>query len=364
MSAPSAVFEELRKYCELSVRHSYDQYEKHGTLHEQAEQAFGDDSVWSWKWIPDDFDMTEARFHPVHEAFSDEQKLAWNHLEWCMEYSAVAQGERQIIVLNNYAVANYRHTLPCVVELERRESYEETDHVAAFKMVIEACKERYFKGAREAVWSVPASGLTNQTANRFLRKAMGVAGEYLLGSNFPTLFFLARGMKTHGFKPFENAIARYPDGHKTLRMIAYLHRLDESRHMATSLNLARYSTAVLDTLPKDNALLFEMAVNACFPSGRSHLYAISYWKRVLDGASIYADVPAYRKAELLRHMEARLQANLSHLHQVQIPITRQANKKIVEESGLSAPMKRLFVEILRRDPAYACTIDAVELPEA
>ncbi len=364
MTSQTAVFDELRQYSSLSLRHSYDQYEKHGTLHEKAEQAFGDESVWSWKWIPDDYDMTEAHHHPVYAAFTDAQKLAWNHLEWCMEYSAVAQGERQIIVLNNYAVANYKHTLPCVVELERRESYEETDHVAAFKMVIEACKDRYFKDSAEAVWSVAASGLTNQTANRFMRKAMGLAGEYLLGSNFPTLFFLARGMKTHGFKPFENGIAKYADGHKTMRMIAYLHRLDESRHMATSLNLAKYSTAVLETLPKDNALLFSMAVNACFPTGRSHLYAISYWKRVLDEATVFADIPAHRKAELLRHMEARLQSNLSHLHQVQIPITRQANKKIVEESGLSAPMKKLFVEILRRDPAYACTIDSVELPEA
>jgi uncharacterized protein YciW len=352
---------ELRQYCELSVRHSHDQYEKHGTLHEKAADAFTDASVWGWKWIPDDFDMTEARHHPVWQAWTDAQKLAWNHLEWCMEYSAVAQGERQIVVLNNYAVANFAHTLPCVVDLQRRESYEETDHVAAFKMVIEACHARYFPKGTEPVWSVPASGLTNPTANRVFRKVMGVLGDHLLGSNFPTLFFLARGMKTHGFKPFENAIARYEDGHKTMRMIAYLHRLDESRHMATSLNLARLSTAVLDELPKDNRLLFTIAVNAAFPSGRSHLYPLSYWRRVLDGASVYADVPRHAKDELLRHMESRLQANLSQLHQVQVPITRQANKRIVEDCGLSKPMKQLFVDILRRDPAYACTIDAVDL---
>jgi len=362
MSAQSAA-QELREYCELSLRHSYDQYEKHGTLHEKAAEGFRDPTIWDHRWIPDEFDVTEARLHPVHEAFSPTQKLAWNHLEWCMEYSAVAQGERQIVVLNNYAVASYRHTLDCVVELERRESYEETDHIACFKMVIEACHTRYFPADTDPLWSVPASGLTNPTLNRAMRKAMGILGEYLLGSNFPTLFFLARGMKTHGFKPFENAIARYGEGHKATRMIAYLHRLDESRHMATSLNLARLSTTLLDALPKDNRLLFEMAVNACFPTGRSHYYPISYWRKVLDTAAVYEDVPTHAKAELLRHMEARLTANISHLHQVQIPITRQANKRIVEESGLSLPMKRLFVEILRRDPAYACTIDAVELPE-
>jgi len=365
MPTTSAALDELRTYCDIAVRHSYDQYAKHGTLHEKAHDAFADETVWREKWVPDDFDVCEARSHWVYvDRFTHEQRLAWNHLQWALDYSAVAQGERQIIVLNNFAVKEYGHILPSVVELERRESYEEVDHIAAFTMVIEGVRQRYFKNNKEQVWSIPASGFGSDTANRAIRHTLGALARHLLGANFPTLFFLARGMKTHGFKPFENAITTFEEGHPAMKMISHLHRLDESRHMATSLNLARLSNEVLDTLPRDNRLLFKMAVQSAFPKGRSAQYRLDYWRRVLDESTVYADIPKEEREDLYRHLEARIETNLRNLHGLQTRLTRQANKRIVEECGLSPAMKRVFVDHMRSDPAYAATVDAVVLPEA
>jgi hypothetical protein len=93
------------------------------------------------------------------------------------------------------------------------------------------------------------------------------------------------------------------------------------------------------------------------------LYRLDYWKRVLDTADVYADVPQVEKDALFAHMSERIEANLASLHTVQTHVTRQANKRIVEECGLSPDMKRLFVEVMRQDPAYAATVDAVVLPE-
>ncbi len=362
-TTPSAL-RELDDYARMAVRHSYDQYDKHGTLHAKAAQAFSRPDVWDEAWVPEDFDICEARTSPVWHRFSREQKLAWNHLQWCLDYSAVAQGERQIIVLNRYAAADYAHLVPAVCELEERESFEETDHIAAFAMVIDACRDRYFRGRREALWSIPASGIGSDAVNRRIRALIGTLGKRLLGSNFPTLYFLARGMKTHGFKPFENAITTADSVHPAMKTISHLHRLDESRHMATSLHLARLSTAVLDTLPKDNLLLFRLACEAAFPRGRSADYRLGYWRRVLDESTIYADIPAPERAALYHHLEARLRANLRGLHALQARLTRQANKRIVEECGLSPALKRAFVAHMRSDPAYAATVDAVVIPEA
>jgi hypothetical protein len=130
--------------------------------------------------------------------------------------------------------------------------------------------------------------------------------------------------------------------------------------MATSLNLARLSTAVLDTVPRDNLLLFRLAVQAAFPRGRSANYRLDYWRRVLDESTIYADIPKVERDALYQHMTERIQANLQTLHERQTRLTRQANKRIVEECGLSPAMKRAFVDILRADPAYAATVDAVK----
>jgi hypothetical protein len=121
---------------------------------------------------------------------------------------------------------------------------------------------------------------------------------------------------------------------------------------------------VLDSLPRDNRRLFGAAVKAAFPPGRSANYRLDWWGRVLEESTIYADIPKADRDDLYRHLEARCDANLQTLHQVQTRLTRQANKRIVEECGLSPEMKRLFVEIMRADPAYASTVDAVELPEA
>jgi hypothetical protein len=362
MPTTESALEELSSYCDMAVRHSYDQYEKHGTLLSKAVAAFNDASVWEEKWVPDDFDVCEARSHEVFQhRFSREQKLAWNHLQWGLDYTNVAQGERQIIVLNNYAVKAYGHVLPAVCELERRESFEETDHISAFMVVMEGIRQRYFKSSKAAPSSMSASGFSNDAINRLARTAMGTMANFLLGSNFPTLFFLARGMKTHGFKPFENAITSFEEGHKVMRMISHLHRLDESRHMATSLNLARLSNDVLDTVPRDNRLLFRAAVKAAFPPGRSSTYRLAYWRNVLDTSTIYADIPKEEKESLYRHLEDRITANLQALHDVQTRLTRQANKRIVEDCGLSPAMKREFVDVMRRDPAYAATVDAVRL---
>jgi len=363
VNATESALAELRAYCDVAVRHSYDQYEKHGTLHEKAHIAFHDEAVWKQTWVPDEFDVTDARLHPVfQETFTDRQRLAWNHFMWALDYSSIAQGERQIIVLNNFAVQHYGRVLPSVVELERRESFEETDHISAFAMVIEGVRQRYV-GGEKPIWSVAASGFGSNSVNTVVRQAIGRLGNFVMGSNFPTLFFLARGMKTHGMKPFENAITRFEGGHKAIRMISHLHRLDESRHMATSLYLAQLSAAALDTMPKDNAFIFKQAVKAAFPPGRSSLYRLDYWRRVLDTADVYADVPKEEKDALFAHMSERIEANLASLHTVQTHVTRQANKRIVEECGLSPEMKRLFVEVMRQDPAYAATVDAVVLQE-
>jgi hypothetical protein len=361
MSATSRALTELETYCAIAVKHSYDQYDKHGTLHNKAAIAFEDPTVWEERWVPDDFDVCEARTSSAWQRFSREQKLAWNHLQWCLDYSAVAQGERQLIVLNQFASADYKRVLPSVVELEERESFEETDHIHAFTMVIDACRERYFKGRRESLWSIPASGIGSERVNRRIRHLVGTLGRHLLGSNFPTLYFLARGMKTHGFKPFENAITTSDATHPVMKTISHLHRLDESRHMATSLNLARLSTAVLDTLPKDNLLVFKAACQAAFPHRRSAAYRLTYWRKVLDEATIFADLPREVRDDLYRHLEARIGPNLTELHALQTRLTRQANKRIVEECGLSPAMKRAFVSHMRADPAYAATVDAVDL---
>jgi hypothetical protein len=361
MSATTRALNELESYCAIAIKHSHDQYEKHGTLHGKAALAFEDPTVWEERWVPDDFDVCEARTSDVWDTFSREQKLAWNHLQWCLDYSAVAQGERQLIVLNAFASADYARVLPSVCVLEERESFEETDHIAAFTMVIDACRDRYFRGRKESLWSIPASGFGSERLNRRVRNGIGTLGRYLLGSNFPTLYFLARGMKTHGFKPFENAITTSDATHTAMKTISHLHRLDESRHMATSLHLARLSSQVLDTLPKDNLRVFQAACQAAFPHRRSAAYRLSYWRKVLDESTIYADVPKPARERLYRHLEARIGPNLEALHDLQTRLTRQANKRIVEECGLSPAMKRAFVAHMRADSAYAATVDAVDL---
>lgn len=361
MPTTTQALQGLRRYCKMAMRHSHRQYESHGPLLGHAQAAMSDPQVWSHRWVPEDFDLTDAASHPVWQGFDHAQKLAWNHLQWTLDYSTVAQGERQIIVLNRQAVRAYRDLMPEVVELEERECFEEIDHVSAFEVVFEAVRRRYMPRVRKPASAVAASGFRSDLGNRLTRRALGRLAHHLLGANFPTLFFLARGMKTHGFKPFENAIAAYEPGHVGLREVSRLHRLDESRHMATALQLARLSNQVLETAPRDNRLLFRQAVSAAFPPGRSADYRMVFWRRTLHQAEPFRSVPRTERDALLNHMQRRLDAQLRAPHPLQTRLTRQANKRIVEDCGLSPELKRLFVQHLRQDPAYAATLDGLEM---
>lgn len=359
----TAALRELDDYARMTLRHSYNQYAKHGTLHSKALEAFEDDSVWRHPWVPDDLDIGEAADHPVYqERFTPEQRLAWNHLQWGLEYTRVAGGERQIIVLNNYAVKRYANVLPSIVELERRESFEEVDHIDAFMVVLEGLRSRYFPNLDQAVWSSPASGFSSERLNQIVRHGIGMLAHRVLGANFPTLFFLTRGMKTHDFKPLENAIASNPDGHQGLKTISHLHRLDESRHMATALNLARLSNLVLDELPRESRWVIKAAIRAAWPPGRLVEYRIAYWRTVLEKSPTFANLAKEEREALLDHIRERTTRRAEGaMHERQQKLTRMANKRIVEECGLDAETKRFFVEELRADPVYRHFVEAVEL---
>jgi len=352
---------ELNRYAEMTIRHSQHQYSKHGTLHSIAQSAFCAPDLWKKPWVPADFDIGMASTHPVYESFSSEQKLAWNHLQWGLEYTVVGQGERQIITLNNYAVRRYRHILPSVVALEERESFEEVDHLAAFQEGLDALRRRYFPQRRKALWSRPASGLPSERANKVLRHAIGAIADKLLGNNFPTLFFLTRGIKTHNFKPFENAIAQFEDAPSGVAQVSHLHRLDESRHMGTALHIARLSNHILERESFESRRLFQAAVHAAWPKNRMSEYRIGYWTTVLKTSPTFASIPQPNRQALLQHISVNIRSNLQQLHVRQAHLTRQANKRIVELAALSPKLKLAFVETLRADPVHANLVDAVEL---
>ena len=352
---------DLDNYAKMTLSHSERQYSAHGTLHDVALDGFSQANIWSKPWLPYDFDIGQTKDHSIYRhVFSEEQKLAWNHLQWGLEYTVVGQGERQIITLNNYAVSQYKHILPSVVELETRECFEEVDHLAAFQVGLDALKERYFPSRMKALWSIPASGFSNEFANEKSRKWLGKIANHLLGSNFPTLFFLTRGMKTHNFKPFENGIANNPDTPEGIRRVSHLHRLDESRHMATALYIAKLSNVILDTVPSDNRLLFKMAIRAAWPKHRMFNYRLRYWASAIQ-SPVFNDISLKNKHALLAHIKTHTFHNLLKLHHRQTRLTRQANKRIVEECGLSSELKKLFVETLRKEPSHAPLVDAVSL---
>lgn len=360
----AAALRELDTYARSNVQHSLRQYARHGTLYDQASDALRAPEVWDQPWVPDDFDVGEARSHPVFQGWSDEQKLAWNHLQWGLEYGVVGQGERQIVVLNKYAVRAYRHLLPSVVALEERESFEEIDHLEAFAVGLEGLRARYLPHRKTPLYAQSPSGFASERLNRLLRHGLGYAAHKLLGPGFPTLFFLTRGIKTHNFKPFENAIAGYKEAPHGIRQVSHLHRLDESRHMATALYLAKLSDDVLGTLPESSRLFLKAAVKAAWPPGRVVDTRLSYWRAVLDEATPFRGVPQEDKDALFQHIQARTEDNLLALHARQQKLTRQANKRIVEEAGLPLEVKRAFVDALRADPYSAALVEAVELPEA
>ena len=359
MTDRQQAIQELDRYAKMAIRHSHDQYGKHGTLHDVARRGFSASDVWFKPWVPADFDIGNPYTHPVYASFSEEQKLAWNHLQWGLEYTVVGQGERQIITLNKYAVQQYRHILPSVVDLEDRESFEEIDHLAAFQVGLDALHERYLPHLPSALWSIPASGFRSNDLNKLMRSVLGRIANRLLGSNFPTLFFLTRGMKTHNFKPFENGIAQFKEGPQGVSRVSHLHRLDESRHMATALHIARLSNTILDTLNWESQTLFKAAIHAAWPKARQAEYRITYWKTALYQANIFAHISQEDKNSLFQHISHNITNNLQNLHERQTRLTRQANKKIVELAGLSPELKRCFVETLRKDPIHANLVDTV-----
>ena len=357
--------EELDRYARMNVRHSVEQYSREGTLHDKALALFDDQDAWSAPWVPQDFDLGRAHEHPVFtEVFSPAQRLAWNHLQWGLDYSIVGRGELQIIVINKHAVKAFADVLPSMIELEERESFEEVDNFAAFRTVIEALRRRYLPGRREALYAESPSGMRSEASNKVFRHVIGLMGRATLGNHFPALFFLARGLKTHNFKPFENAIAGFEEAPKGIREISHLHRLDESRHMATSLWIARLANEVLDEASFESRTLVRAAAQAAWPRGRMAESRIGYWRTVLAEAPIFQDVPRPLRAELLAFVAANTEQGLRVLHARQEGLTRQANKRIVEECGLPPHLKRCFVEALRADPATAPLVDAVELPAA
>ncbi len=356
---------ELDRFARMSVQHSVDQYAREGTLHDKARALIDDDDIWSRRWVPDDFDLGRACDHPVwSDVMTEAQRLAWNHLQWGLDYSIVGRGELQIIVINRHAVAAFQDLLPNVVALEERESFEEVDHFAAFRTVIELLQRRYLPGRGAPLYADSPSGFRSERANKLMRHVVGVMGRATLGPHFPALFFLARGLKTHNFKPFENGIAGFDDAPDAIRTISHLHRLDESRHMATALWIARLANDVLDTAPVESRTLFRAAVHAAWPRGRMADSRIGYWRTVLDEAPIFAGIPASDRAALLAHVAHNTRAGLMKLHERQDRLTRQANKRIVEECGLPLRLKQVFVDTLRADPATAPLVDAVELPAA
>ena len=356
---------ELDRFARMNVQHSQVQYEREGTLHAKAQAFFVDPQAWNRPWVPWDYDLGRAFEHPVFtDRFTPAQRLAWNHLQWGLDYSIVGRGELQIIVINKHAVAAFAQVLPSMVQLEERESFEEIDHFAAFRTGIEALWRRYLPTRRQPLYAQSPSGVRSEAANKVLRHVFGVMGRAMLGNHFPALYFLARGLKTHNFKPFENGIATFEEAPDGVRDISHLHRLDESRHMATSLWIAKHANEVLDQVPHESRTLVKAAARAAWPPGRMAESRIGYWRAVLDQAPIYANVPAEERRALLAHVAEHTRQGLSSLHARQESLTRQANKRIVEECGLPLPLKQAFIDALRADPATAPLVDAVQLPSA
>lgn len=356
---------ELDRFARMSVEHSLQQYGREGTLQDKARETFDEQGLWDAPWVPDDFDLGRATRHPVYtDVFSRQQQLAWNHLQWGLDYSIVGRGEQQLIVLNGYAVQAFDGLMPSLIQLEQRESYEEIDHFAAFSTLLERLRARYFPHRRRPLYADSPSGFHSERVNRVMRHVIGVVGTRTLGNHFPALYFLARGLKTHNFKPFENGIAAFEQAPRPIREISHLHRLDESRHMATALWIARYANQVLETAPQESRALFKAAVHAAWPPGRMEQTRIAYWRTVLDEALPFRDLPHPEREALFEHVAANIRANLHDLHERQKRLTRQANKRIVEECGLPLELKRIFVAELRRDPVHRTLVDSVELPEA
>jgi|GEM_PF-6736886 len=350
---------ELDRYCASTLRRSQRELDRSGPLRDRGQAALADPSIWEQWWAPRDLDYGEAHTHPVWQgSFTREQRLAWNHLQWTLDYITVAQGERQVVVLNSLAVARFSDVLPSVCALEERESEEEADHVATFFDVGEAVWRRAF-GAGSRLSILATSGFAFASVNPPARKLIGLAANAVFGAHFPTLFFLARGMKSHSFKPFEIAMAKAEDSHPAIRAISAGHGVDESRHIATSHHLAALSVPLLEAVPQESRFLFRLAVDRLFPKGRMPRYRLHFWRKVLFDAPRFASVPLVERRQLFAHVERNTHRNLARLHPLQDALVSKANRRIVMECGLKPELRELFVDLLRADPSYAPTVASI-----
>ena len=121
---------------------------------------------------------------------------------------------------------------------------------------------------------------------------------------------------------------------------------------------------MLVTLPEEGRWLLKAGVKAAWPPGRTVETRLAYWRAVLDEATPFQGVPDEDKDALYDHIRDRTEGNLLALHARQEKLTRQANKRIVEECGLPLELKHAFIDALRDDPYSAALVEAVELPEA
>ena len=138
-------------------------------------------------------------------------------------------------------------------------------------------------------------------------------------------------MKTHNFKPFENA-ANHTETPKGIREVSHLHRLDESRHMATALYIARLSNQILDKTPHDSRLCLKTASDPLGPKTECRIP-----RPLLDKCTLCPHIQFHskrRSKRLIGPHQNHTAASLTKLHPRQTRLT-QANKRIVEQSGLS-----------------------------
>ena len=354
--------EKLDAYCRKTLTRSTRHHERFGPLVEHAQRTLQDAAIWNHEWTPRELDYGQAADHPVYQdSFSEAQRLAWSHLHWVMDYITVAQGEQQVVVLNGMAARRFRAVCPSVCDLQDRESAEEADHVAAFFEVKAAVEQRYFP--RGHTLDVAAtSGTRSGRVNRATRWVIGQGADRIFGSNFPTLFFLTRGMKSHQFKPFELAYSKHEPSHPAMRQLSEMHGWDESRHIATAQHLCRLANPLLDSVPQENRVLFRLAMERLWPRGRVVAYRVGFWRACLFDSAIFADVPAAERRALLQHVEGNITRNLQTLHPVQESLVAKSNRRIVEECGLSPELKREFVAFLRSDPAQSAVVSTVRVP--
>ena len=348
---------ELDAYCRRTLTRSHRQFGRDGSLVEQARRALDEPSIWTLPWAPAECDFGAAAEHPTwHEHFDDAQRLAWTHLAWALDYFTVSQGEGQLIRMNVHAARAMGDQLPAVVELERRESEEERDHIACFRLVVGAVWRRYLPGlGRPPV--PPTSGLSSGVFGERAQDVMGPVARRLLGQDFPPLFFLARGIKSHGFKPFEVAMSRFEESPAAIRRISAMHGQDESRHIASAHHLARLGRSLSRRTSTQSQWLFELALRALFPSGRLDGSRYVYWRYVLDRAPIFASVPPAARDALFEHVRARHGDRMGGASD-RYSMIRKSNGNLIDGADLPAGRRAAFLEHMRSDPMYARLVAA------